>query len=115
MLNERRANWRGWIEMLRITIDMIATDRVKVPQAPLALLIPNSVQTAVETGSAQANVVAAKMVETTPPSMNGLRRPHEIRDRSLMTPTTGWMAEPQIGATAQMRDDWVADMPREKR
>jgi hypothetical protein len=70
-------------------IDRMATDRVTVPQRPSALPMSNSVQTTVEIGSAQANVVAAKMVDTAPPRINGLRRPHGIRDRSLMTPITG--------------------------
>lgn len=49
----------------------------------------NNVQKTVETASAQANAVAAKVVEITPPRMNGRRRPHGIREKSLMTPITG--------------------------
>jgi hypothetical protein len=98
-----------------MTIARIATVRVTVPHQPLALLMPKSVQTATEIGSDQANVVAAKMVDSTPPRINGLRRPHAIRDRSLITPMIGWMVDPQSGAAAHMSDDWVVDIPRENR
>ena len=89
MLNERRPNCSGWIEIFKRTTDRMAVCRVMLALVLSVSAISNNVQKTIEIGSAQASVVAAKMVATTPPRMNGLRRPQEIRDRSLMTPRIG--------------------------
>lgn len=57
----------------------------------------------------------AMMIMIAPIKMKGLLRPHDILERSLMTPTTGLMMEPHIGAAVHMSEVCSSDIPSECR